>query len=168
MSFLVVAIAAAGIAVVAIGCGGSDDQPEPLRVLGERGFMYDVDGELLYLECAGRGAPTVVLEAGLGGDHRDWEAVVPELERGTRTCSYDRAAQFFSQQAKKRATAGEQVDDLHRLLEVADIDGPYVLVGHSYGGMLVRLYASEHRDDVAGVVLVDSSSPAELSKSQAI
>jgi pimeloyl-ACP methyl ester carboxylesterase len=162
----VMVVAAMTVGVVASACGG-EDQPEPLSVLGERGFMYDVEGDLLYLECAGQGAPTVVLEAGLGGDHRDWEAIVAELERGTRTCSYDRAAVFLSQQARKRATADEKVDDLHRLLDVADVEGPYVLVGHSYGGMLARLYASEHRDDVAGVVLVDSSSPEQVERSVA-
>jgi pimeloyl-ACP methyl ester carboxylesterase len=156
----VMVVAAITVGVVASACGG-DDEPEPLSVIGEEGLLYDVEGQLLYLECEGQGTPTVVLEAGLGGDHRDWKAVAPELGRGTRTCSYDRAALAFSQQAKKRATAREKVDDLHRLLDVADVDGPYVLVGHSLGGMLARLYASEHRDDVAGVVLVDSSSPEQ-------
>ena len=123
-----------------------------------------VDGDYLYLHCTGRGSPVVVLEAGLGGDHRGWDAVQPELARTTRVCSYDRAGLSFSDAAPKRATATQKVNDLHDLLSAADVDGPYVLVGHSYGGMLVRVYAARYAVDVAGVVLLDSAHPDQLER----
>jgi pimeloyl-ACP methyl ester carboxylesterase len=100
----------------------------------------------------------IVLEAGLGGGHRDWDAVQPELGRTTRVCSYDRAGIGISQLAPRRATARAKAEDLHDLLS-ADADEPYVLVGHSYGGMLVRVHADRYAGDVAGVVLLDSSHP---------
>ena len=132
---------------------------KPKPVIGEPGFLYRVHGNLIYLECTGKGSPPVVLEAGLGGDHRVWDGIASDLARTTRTCSYDRSPLAFSNNGSKRATAQQKVDDLHDLLEAADVERPLVLVGHSFGGMLVRLYAAEHRDDVAGLVLLDSSSP---------
>jgi pimeloyl-ACP methyl ester carboxylesterase len=148
------------LVIAGTACGGNAEPTvKPKPVSGEPGFLYDVHGNLIYLECAGQGSPTVVLEAGLGGDHRVWDSIAPDLARTTRTCSYDRSPLLYSQNGSKRATAQEKVDDLHDLLEKADVERPYVLVGHSYGGVLVRLYAAAHRDDVAGLVLVDSSNP---------
>ena len=145
------------VALALAGCGA--DEKSAITVPGERGFLYDVGGELIYLECAGSGGPTVVLEAGLAGDHRDWNEVMPDLEARGRVCSYDRSGIGYSQVGTRRATAAEKVRDLHDLLGTADEDPPYVLVGHSFGGMLVRLYASTYRDEVAGVILVDSGHP---------
>ena len=109
------------------------------RFPGTLGLSIEARGNFLYLLCAGHGSPTVILEAGLGGDHRDWEPVQSEIALRTRVCSYDRLGIGFSQQAPKRATADQKADDLHALLAAANVDGPYVLVGHSYGGMLVRV-----------------------------
>ncbi len=100
-----------------------------------------------------------MLEAGLGGDHRSWTEVAPELARTTRTCSYDRAGLGLSRRDGARRTGRDQVDDLRKLLRQARVAPPYVLVGHSYGGILVHEYASEHPGEVVGVVLVDSSHP---------
>jgi pimeloyl-ACP methyl ester carboxylesterase len=164
-----VAIRVAAIAVIVLvcaACGG--DSPVATRTIpGEPGLAYEVDGEYLYLLCTGRGSPVVVLEAGLGGGHRDWDAVQPELARTTRVCSYDRAGLVFSQLAPNRATATAKAEDLNKLLSAADVDGPYVLVGHSYGGMLAHVFAANHPDEVAGVVLLDSSHPDQRRRSLA-
>jgi pimeloyl-ACP methyl ester carboxylesterase len=150
------AAAAMAVAVVA-ACGGGN--PEPERVAGLAGSIVAVDGHYLYFECAGEGSPTVVLEGGFGATTRTWSDVQPQLARSTRTCSYDRAGLGGSARIPGVHDAGDEIDDLERLLDRADIDPPYVLVGHSYGGLLARLYAHEHPDDVAGVVLVEAAHP---------
>ncbi|MGZ6669934.1 MAG: alpha/beta fold hydrolase [Solirubrobacteraceae bacterium] len=135
--------------------------------MGLPGLKYEVNGSFLYLLCMespGTGSPTVILEAGLGEDHRDWAIVQPEIARTTRVCSYDRSGLGFSEDAPKRASAQEKVSDLHALLAAAGVPGPYVLVGHSYGGMLVHVYAATYPGDVAGLVLLDSSHPDQISR----
>lgn len=126
------------------------DPPPPESEAGER---VDIGGRSLYLECTGEGSPTVVLE---GGVVSDWAAVQPEVASQTRVCSYDRpdAPQSHSDPTSDR-TAQQVVDDLHALLEASGETGPYVLVGHSLGGIYVQLYAYQYPDEVAGLVLVD-------------
>lgn len=122
--------------------------------------VFDVGGRGLYLACEGQGAPTVVLEAGLGGWSEDWAAVLPALTELTRVCAYDRAGLGQSDPPRLRPRTSLDVAlDLHALLQAAGEAGPYVLVGHSMGGYHVRVYAGEYPDEVAGVVLVDSSHP---------
>jgi pimeloyl-ACP methyl ester carboxylesterase len=109
------------------------------------------------LHCSGRGAPTVVFEAGLGATHAAWSAVQPVVARSVRACSYDRLR-------AQRRNASDDAADLHRLLTRADVRPPLVLVGHSFGGILARLYAARYPRDLAGVVLVDSSSPQQVKR----
>jgi pimeloyl-ACP methyl ester carboxylesterase len=159
-------LALAALAFIGAACGGHSTA-KTRSVPGEPGLEYDARGSYLYLLCVGHGSPTVILEAGLGGDHRDWYWVQPEIARTTRVCSYDRSGLEFSQLAPKRATARAKVNDLHELLAAANVKGPYVLVGHSYGGMLVRVYADAYPRDVVGVVLLDSSHPDQANRSLA-
>jgi pimeloyl-ACP methyl ester carboxylesterase len=101
-----------------------------------------------------------VLEAGGGNSADAWVSVQPEIARFTRVCSYDRAGLGQSDSAPSGVrTVQDSVDDLHALLAAADISGPMVLAGHSLGGLIVRLYASQYPNDVAGVVLVDGMPP---------
>ena len=153
------------VALVCIcaGCGGAK-AVKPQKVAGEPGYWVRVHGHRMYYECTGSGSPTIVLEAGLGGDHRNWVAVGPGLARVTRTCAYDRAGLGFSAAAGPSRTGREEVADLQTLLADAHIPPPYVLVGHSYGGLLVHEFASAHRRDVAGLVLVDSSHPRQAQR----
>ncbi len=155
--------AVAALSLLAAGCG-SGPAVQTRTPPWDIDATYAVHGDHLYLHCTGRGSPVVVLEAGGGGDHRVWDAVQPELARTTRVCSYDRAGLALSDAAPKRATATQKANDLHDLLSVADVRGPYVLVGHSYGGMLVRVYADRYPDDIAGVVLLDSSHPDQIER----
>jgi pimeloyl-ACP methyl ester carboxylesterase len=115
-------------------------------------------GRSLNLYCTGKGSPTVVFDSGGGGETVDWATVQPVIAGHTQACSYDRAGLGFSDPAKRTSDSANIVDDLHRLLTAAAIKPPYVLVGASYGGLNVRLYADTYPTDVAGMVLVDSTS----------
>lgn len=127
--------------------------PDPTQAWDER---IDVGGRTLFISCAGTGSPTVILEAGLGADHTTWASVQPGIADFTRVCSYDRAGLGVSAPAPTPRTSQEVVADLHVLLTVANIPTPYVLVGHSFGGLHVRLYAHQYPDEVAGIVLIDA------------
>lgn len=121
--------------------------------------MVDVGGYALYYECSGQGSPTVILEAGSGTDSSCWAAVVAALESTTRVCTYDRANLGRSDQVPGTRTFHDMTRDLQVLLENAHIGGPYVLVGWSVGGMLVRIFADQNPAEVVGMVLVDSAHP---------
>jgi pimeloyl-ACP methyl ester carboxylesterase len=115
----------------------------------------NIGGRNLFLRCIGSGSPTVILEAGYGDDGTMWAPVQLRASTFTRVCSYDRANLARSDDAPFPRTAQQIVDDLHALLSAADVEPPYVMVGHSYGALYSRLFASEYPDDVAGLVLVD-------------
>jgi len=148
--------------MLAVGCGGHASprvsRPQPASTTPNADFSgrVDVGGRYLYVECSGAGRPTVVLQAGWGGVSQDWASVLPELGRTTRTCAYDRAGLGASDRIPGVHDAGDEVRDLKRLLERDRLPGPYVLVGHSYGGLLARLLAAAHPQQTGGVVLVDA------------
>jgi pimeloyl-ACP methyl ester carboxylesterase len=122
--------------------------------------LFDIgDGRRLYLSCVGAGSPTVVLEAGHNDPAGPWFAIERAIAPFARVCSYDRAntAGGASDPAPTPRTGADVVADLHALLTVAGVPGPYVLVGHSLGGHFARLYAGAYPDEVAGLVLVDPS-----------
>lgn len=122
--------------------------------------MFDVGGYRLRLVCAGQGSPVVVLDAGLSGTSTTWLSVQEALAREATVCRYDRAGLGSSdaRPGNSPTSAGAMASELWRLLEAAGIDGPIVLAGHSYGGMIVRLAARDHPDAVRGLLLVDSAS----------
>jgi pimeloyl-ACP methyl ester carboxylesterase len=105
----------------------------------------------------GRGSPTVVLDAGAGGFSAQWVRVQREVSDTTRVCAYDRAGMGWSEMGPDPRDAKRITSELHTLLGKAGIEGPYVMVGHSFGGMYMQTYAARYPDEVAGVVLVDSS-----------
>lgn len=109
----------------------------------------------LNLYCIGEGSPTVVFEAGQGRTLASWGYVQPLVAKKMRACSYDRAGLGFSDGNTRPSTSANIVDDLHHLLISANIKPPYVLVGHSLGGMTVRLFADKYPAEVVGMVLVD-------------
>lgn len=124
------------------------------------GQLFDVGGYRLHLSCTGSGSPTVVLEPGAGMVSAQLGLITPTVARDTRVCVYDRAGRGWSEPADTRQDATQIATDLHTLLERAHVPGPYVLAGHSFGGLYVLTFAARYPDDVAGMVLVDSTAPA--------
>lgn len=145
------AVVALGALLIA-GCGGSE------RHAITNGKV-SVDGRQLAVHCSGSGSPAVILEAGLGFDSSTWAGIRPRVARRTRVCAYDRLGEGESDEvpAGKTQTVEDQAKMLAGVLDAAGLDPPYMLVGHSWGGAILQVFASEHRDDVAGIVLVDSS-----------
>ena len=151
----------------------------PVPAEGDFARLVDIGGRSLYFECRGSGSPTVILEAGFRTRADLWTddliqpewprtMVLPGVAEFTRVCAYDRPGTATvrdgelltsrSDGAPMPRTAEEAVADLHILLETAGVPGPYVLVGHSFGGLFVRLYAATYPDEAAGMVLVDAFS----------
>lgn len=129
---------------------GDGDFPAP-------GTHVWVGEHRLHLHCLGSGSPTVVFESGLGGSSLDWVMVHSEVAAFTRACTYDRAGYAWSDSGPMPRDSDSLVADLDRLLGNGSVAGPYVLVGHSLGGMLVQRYAHRNPDRVAGLVLVDAA-----------
>jgi pimeloyl-ACP methyl ester carboxylesterase len=141
-------------------------------VSGEFAGLVDIGGgRRMYLKCHGIGSPTVVLVSGLKGSADDWNVtekpaptVYAAVAKFTRVCAYDRPGTPVGEKPSRSdpvpqpTTAADAVADLHALLRAAGEAGPYVLVGHSYGGLVVRLYASTYPQEVSGLVLVDATS----------
>lgn len=152
---------------------------------GDFAELVDVGGgRRLWLECRGQGSPTVVLESGAGNNAAIWDtialgpdsekmAVLPGIAAFTRVCAYDRPGTMLdgdhlsqSDPVPMPRIAADAVADLHALLSAAGVPGPYVLVGHSLGGIIVRLYAAAYPDEVAGLVLVDASHEEQSARYQ--
>ncbi|HWD43085.1 MAG TPA: alpha/beta hydrolase [Actinomycetota bacterium] len=124
------------------------------------GQLIDVGGHRLHLSCTGSGTPTVVLEPGAGEMSSNLGWITPAVARDTRVCVYDRAGRGWSEPASTAQDGAQIATDLHRLLQRGGVPGPYVLAGHSFGGLYVLTFAARYPDEVAGMVLVDSTAPA--------
>jgi pimeloyl-ACP methyl ester carboxylesterase len=122
-----------------------------------RGQLVDVGPYRLHLECTGSRGPTVVLEPGAGGSAASMGLIAPAVARDSRVCVYDRAGRGWSDPAASPPDGAQIATDLHTLLHRAQVPGPYVLAGHSFGGLYVRTYAAKYPGEVAGIVLVDST-----------
>lgn len=155
----VLAFAAAGLVLAAVGTlAGAKlllgvQHPPP-------GEMIDVGGYRLHLDCVGPdGGPTVILEAGNADFSVMWAKVQPEVAGFARVCAYDRAGLGWSERGTRERTTAAMTDELLALLAAARIEGPLVLVGHSFGGVLVRTIAAAIPERVAGLVMVDPAHP---------
>jgi pimeloyl-ACP methyl ester carboxylesterase len=125
------------------------------------GLLVDVGALRLHLHCAGSGTPAVVFDAAIGATSVSWTLVQPEVARVTRACTYDRAGLGWSEAGPMPRTAGRVAGELHALLQSANVPPPYILVGHSFGGLVIRIFAARHPQLVAGLVLVDPAHPEE-------
>jgi len=120
------------------------------------GQLVDIGGgRHLNLRCSGSGLPTVLLDGGQGSTSMSWRKLQPLLASSHRVCSYDRAGLGFSETGPLPRTAQAEANDLHALVHTAKLQTPLILVGHSLGSYIARLYAAAHPRDVAGLVLVD-------------
>jgi pimeloyl-ACP methyl ester carboxylesterase len=134
----------------------TDVAPPPL------GQLVDIGGRKLHLICSGEGKPTVLLENGSDGFSIDWALVQPQVAKFARVCTYDRAGFAWSDRGPAINTVEQTMDDLHLLLSTAAITPPYILVGHSIGGMYVRAYQRRYPQEVVGMVLVDATPEEDL------
>ena len=123
------------------------------------GQLVDVGGHRLHLHCTGSGSPTVVLEPGGGASSSDFAWIAPVVARDTTVCVYDRAGRGWSDATDSPQDGTHIAADLHTLLDRAQVPGPYVLAGHSFGGLYVQSFAAQFPDQVAGMVLLDSTAP---------
>ena len=130
----------------------------PPQQPGPPGRLVTVNGRTLHLHCTGNGGPTVLLEAGAGQFSTVWAEIQSRVSDFSRVCSYDRAGMGWSSRAPDGAYDGASVvRDLSALLHAAGEKPPYVLVGHSFGGIYARMFAERYPDSVAGMVLLDSA-----------
>jgi pimeloyl-ACP methyl ester carboxylesterase len=125
------------------------------------GRLVQVNAERMHIHAIGEGTPTVVFESGMGASCLSWTLVQPHVAQFARAVSYDRAGHGWSDRMDEPRTARQIAQELHALLDATGVPGPYVLVGHSFGGYVNMAFAHLYRDDVAGMVLVDSLHPAE-------
>jgi pimeloyl-ACP methyl ester carboxylesterase len=119
--------------------------------------MVDVNGIQMRLDCRGSGSPTVVLEAGAGGSSSSWIRIQNDVAGFTRVCSYDRAGYGWSDAVHEELSPQKVAEMLHTLLEKGGENPPYLMVGHSFGGVYIRVFTEKYPDEVVGMVLVDSS-----------
>jgi pimeloyl-ACP methyl ester carboxylesterase len=128
-----------------------------------RGILVDVDGRKQRIVCEGQaviGVPTVVFESGIYSGSADWGFIQPEIAKGGRTCSYDRAGIGWSQPSANPRDSASMARELHQLLDAVGERGPFVLVGHSMAGLLTRAFLSQYPTQVVGLVLIDAVDPA--------
>jgi pimeloyl-ACP methyl ester carboxylesterase len=153
----------AGLAVLGMGYQGIAGYLDE-RAAPPPGRMVDVGGFRMHLYCTGSGSPTVVLDSGLSDAWIHWYKVQPAVAQTTRVCAYDRAGLGWSETSSRPRTSKVIAGELHALLKKAGIAGPYILAGHSMGGLDVRMFASMYPGEVAGMVLVDASHPKQFER----
>jgi len=139
----------------------SVSEASDMRAYPPPGQLVDVGGYRLHIYCMGTGSPTVVIDAGLGDWSTAWGSVQAEVAKVTQVCTYDRAGSGWSDSGPLPRDAGQFAKELHSLLQKANLPGPFVLVGHSLGGLPVRVFTGDYPAEVAGVVLIESMFPGQ-------
>lgn len=148
------------IALALLAChGAAQSRPAP-NAFTEG--VVEAGGVALHVLCMGHGSPTVVFDAGLGNTGAIWKDVQPAVSRVTKACVYDRAGLGESGPAPRPHTSRQMVDELHAVLEQANLPGPHVLVGHSLGGLNMRLYATHY--GASGLIFLDATSEDQDSR----
>jgi pimeloyl-ACP methyl ester carboxylesterase len=172
LSVLAGGLVAAGLMYVTISQARQlfDGKSKPsISMEGAPGILAVLpDRRRMDFVCSGQGAPTVLLESGFGAGASAWTRVQPKIAARTRVCAYDRAGYGFSDPGPTPRDGAAIARDLDYGLRAARIPGPYVVVGHSAGGLYARLFAARRRRDVVGLVFVDSSVEHQTQRSEAI
>ncbi len=138
--------------------------PETQQAFARPQHLVDIGARRMHLYCSATGPVTVVFDAYSGGAGSSWFAVQPHVAKRTRACVYDRAGLGFSDPAPRPGTSANAVEDLHQLLKAAGIAPPYVMVGSSYGGANMQLYAYRYPAEVAGLVLVEPQHEDDMAR----
>lgn len=157
MHLLIIPLALAAAALLYQTIGAFLDR----RRLPPPGRLVDAGGHRLHVRTCGSGSPAIVLEAGIAASSVSWALVEPELARSLSVISYDRAGLAWSERPGTPRTPQRLIQELRTVLAATGAEPPFVLVGHSFGGLLVRLYAAAHPEDVAGLVLIDPALVSE-------
>ncbi|RPJ23120.1 MAG: alpha/beta hydrolase, partial [Planctomycetaceae bacterium] len=126
------------------------------RGYAPRGQFYTVNGHQMHIVCKGSGSPAVILQAGATAESLWWLRIQDQLAQHTQVCAYDRPGLGWSEPVSGQRDATTIASELHALLDEAGVAAPYVMVGHSFGAVLTRIYAAQYPQDVSGIVLVDS------------
>lgn len=161
VSILAGATACADEGALPVGSGPSVSDDSATSPAEPASDSYRIGDRSLFMECRGSKGPTIVLEAGLTGDHRTWDRVLLAAPPEIRMCAYDRANIENSDPAPTPRSAQDVVTDLEALLSAAGEDPPYVLAGFSFGGVFTQLFSAQHPNQVAGLVLIESNHPDE-------
>ncbi len=148
--FIVVAILFAGLLIV-----GQLARRSLIKRFPSPGTMLESKGRRLHVRCQGQGPVTVLLESGLNDFSLQWSRLQPLIAQATRTCCYDRAGLGWSDPSPDPPTIQNAVNDLHAVMQSLNGQAPLILVGHSYGSLLVRLYAQQHPENIRAIVLLD-------------
>ncbi len=143
----------------------AEDELNPYAPPGK--FVY-VGSHVMYIDCMGKHSPTVLIEVGLGDSSANWYKLAEKLSAYTRVCVYDRAGYGWSNTGPGERTTAQITHELNTLLEQAQVPGPYVVVGHSFGGFTARYFATRFPEKTLGVVLVESSHPDQVTRLAAL
>ena len=141
----------------------SDD--EPFRPPGR---FVNIGFQTMYIDCVGNKSPTILIDVGIAGSSASWYKIAQTLSNNVRTCLYDRAGYGWSDPGRGERTTATIVHELNLLINKAEIPGPFVLVGHSFGGFTARYLAARFPKNVVGLVLVDSSHPDQIYRLSAL
>ncbi len=126
------------------------------------GEMIDIGTHKMHINCIGEGTPSIIIDSGVGGFSLEWIRIQNNLAEDVRICSYDRAGYGWSEPGPKPRTTAQISFELKKLLDEANVPGPYLMVGHSFGGYNIRYFANLFPDDIAGMVFVDASHPEQF------
>lgn len=127
-----------------------------------QGRFINLGLQVMYIDCLGEKTPTVLIDVGLGDASANWLKIAKTLSKNVKVCLYDRAGYGLSDPGSGNRTTAQIVHELNMLLELADISGPYVVVGHSFGGFTARYFAAKYPEKTVGAVLIDSSHPDQI------
>lgn len=128
------------------------------------GQLVDVGGHRMHIYCQGEGEPTIIFDSGAGGFSLEWDTIQKSLSSETRVCAYDRAGYGWSDMGPLPRTSSRIVSELRKLLQNAAIPEPYIMVGHSFGGFTAQFFARKHPQQLAAIVLIDSSHPGQVQR----
>jgi pimeloyl-ACP methyl ester carboxylesterase len=126
------------------------------------GKMININSHSLHMICKGEGEITVILESGIGANMLDWVKIIPEVSRTTKVCAYDRGGYGWSDRGPKPRLTSVLAEELNHLLQASNLSPPYIMVGHSFGGLIVQYFAYLYPELIKSIILIDSMHPQQF------